>query len=196
MRVTSFKDVEAYIFSRLVLPFKGLTLPELEVNSPLSGKDGTSWHLSLYQAEVSSSYRRNYQRTQARVNRNWFIGLIHLPNSYTPTVLGEISIRNSWVRLYEQPFRDIGAMPLLGKMYDVFDRDTHFSKVLVESTNHRLSASPDDRFRQFDSRRPLALEESRPYRGSDTDITGMRDSSPPRDTYSEDYDDEDGWSDD
>lgn len=161
MKITSFREVEGYIYAMLVLPLKQLDVPELGLSSPIS-EGGSTWHLGLYQQEISSNLRRNYQRNEARRNRNWILGMevegkVH--------IVGEYSVRNRWVRLYEQPFRELKSMPLLGKMYDVFDRDSMFPKVFIESTNSKLNVGPDDMFSQFNTHRSVRLEPSRPYRG-------------------------------
>jgi hypothetical protein len=70
--------------------------------------------------------------------------------------------------LYEEPFKDMKAMPLLGRMYDVYDRDTLFSKVIIETKSNKASLGPDDSFRRYDTHRMPSLEESRPYPGEMT----------------------------
>ena len=155
MKVTSLRDVEAYIYSSVVLPLKKLNVEYLEIQSPIRDETGQVWQLSLNQTPITGNFRRRYQRTQAERKRNWNICLTTGRETF---VVGEYNIKNHWVKLYEAPFRKVNAIMLLGKLHDVLNRNTPFTKIIVLQGEEKAKAIiPDDRYSYYDARmqRPL-----------------------------------------
>lgn len=128
MKVTSLKDVETYLYTSVVLPLKNIQAPELNFPSPITGKDGNSWSLQLQREPLERRYRRNYQRDRAQNNRRWQVILSTPSKMY---LVAEYSHKTHWVRLYEEPFRKLNSMPLLGQLYKVFHENTPFTKVIM-----------------------------------------------------------------
>ncbi len=119
MKVTSFKDVETYLYTSIILPLKNLQAPELEFGSPIRGDYGEPWILMLERTPAGRRYRRNIEiQLNTGDNKNH--------------ILATYNIRNHNLYLYEQPFRVLNALPLLGKMHDMFNRTTPFNKIILE----------------------------------------------------------------
>lgn len=134
MKPASFKEIETYLYTSIVLPLKGLAVQELRYPSPLIGEDNQAWELETILTPVRLRYRRNYQRTQAERRRNYWIVLKigDRPNRRR-IVLGEYHIKYHTVKLYQQAFSEVGAIPLMGKMLDIFQTNSPFTKVTIES---------------------------------------------------------------
>lgn len=131
MKPASFKEIETYIYTSIVLPLKGLAVQELRYPSPLMGEDGLVWELRTILTPVRIHYRRNYQRTQAERRRNYWI-ILKIADGRR-FVLGEYHIKYHTVKLYQQAFSELNAIPLMGKMLDVFQTNSPFTKITVES---------------------------------------------------------------
>jgi hypothetical protein len=130
MRVTSFKDVGIYLYTSAILPLKRLNLEELDFPSPLRGENGEVWTLSLERAAVPRRYRRNYQNMQANRRRDWHVILkVAHGQKY---ILASYNERNHWVKMYQEPFKVLGAMPLFGRLHHLFNTNTPFGKIVVE----------------------------------------------------------------
>lgn len=134
MRPASFKEIETYLYTSIVLPLKGLSVQELRYPSPLVGNDGERWELQAVLTPTRLNYRRNYQRTQAERRRNWWIIVKIGEREHRRTlVLGEYHNKYHTVKLYQQAFSELDAIPLMGKMLDVLQTNSPFTKVTVES---------------------------------------------------------------
>lgn len=166
MKVTSSKELETYIYSSVVLPLKGLNLPELHSPTPLTDDAGIAWYFMLKRTPIRPSYRRNYQREIANAKRNYWItfGSRGMPSQ----VIGEYNIKNHWVKLWEKPFRDINAMPIFSKLWNTLDNNTPFTKIIV-ITGNSMPVIPN--------RRPMPWDEEpvsdwgEPDESVDDDIT-------------------------
>lgn len=130
MKVTSFKDVETYLYTSVIMPLKGLNAPEFEFGSPIQGDNGVYWTLLLERSPLERRYRRNYQNERAERNRNWEIQLHTGENKNH--VLATYDINNHNIYLYKQPFRILDAIPLMGKMHDMFSRTQPFNNIMIE----------------------------------------------------------------
>lgn len=131
MKVTNLKDVETYIYSSVILPLKSLNVPSLEYPSPIKGENGNVWQLSTRLAPVNREFRRNYQRTQALRRADWQVILY---NGSRPYIIATYNPKNHWVKLYERPFRKLMAKLLMAKIQEAFNKNTPFTKVIVEQT--------------------------------------------------------------
>jgi len=132
VKIKSFRELETYIYTSIILPLKDLNLPALNYSSPLLTDEGDRWEFFLQKTPVRGEFRRNYQRSLAQQNRNWQIVLKAGEGSY-PVIVGEYNLRSHWVKLWQEPFKRSGAMPVFGKLYEALDTNTPFTKVLVES---------------------------------------------------------------
>lgn len=131
MKIKSFKDVETYIYTSIVLPLKGLNLPELNYSSPITDELGERWTFSLERTPVTGEFRRNYQRNLAQQNRNWWL-ILRSGNGEPKRVIGEYNVRSHFVKLWQEPFKQAGAMPVFGKLQEALDTNTPFTKVIVQ----------------------------------------------------------------
>lgn len=165
MKVTSFKDVETYIYSSVIMPLKALNVPSLDIPSPIRGNRDREWSFQVRQAPLTREFRRNYQRTQAQRRSNMQVVLFTGSAEY---VVASYNRKQHWVKIYERPFRVLKAMPLLGKLYEGFYQNTPFSKIITEMDAPRERA--------FRHRNPLDEEpvlDDYPY-GDEAD-TSMED---------------------
>lgn len=131
MKINSFKDLETYVYSCIILPLKGLNLPDLHYSSPVRDKDGNIWKFSLEQTPIRGEFRRNYQRNRARSQRNWWVILTKGDNT-RKEVIGEYNKDNHWIKLWDSTFKESDAMPVFGKLFEAFDTNTPFTKVIVD----------------------------------------------------------------
>lgn len=129
MRVTSFKDVEIYIYSSVVLPLKRLNVSELPFASPIQSNEGRTWKLSIRRETLDRLFRRNYQRTQANRGRDW---IVYLDTGEKSLPVARYKLKSHKVIVYEEPFRALDAMPLMGTMCSVFNKNTPFTKIILE----------------------------------------------------------------
>lgn len=130
MRVTSFKDVETYLYSSVVVPLKKLSTNLSEVKSPITSNDGKrEWTIQVLPEPPARRYRRQYQRMQASRNANLQVILFTGKREY---VVATYNPRHHWVKVYERPFRVLHATPLMGKLYEAFQNNTPFGKVISE----------------------------------------------------------------
>lgn len=130
MKVTSFKDVETYLYSSVIIPLKRLNVRPLDFPSPITSSNGKKvWQLRVESELPRRNYRRNYQNTQARRRANQQVILWTGQHEY---VVAMYNPHNHWVKVYERPFKILKATPLMGKMYEVFSKNTPFTKVITE----------------------------------------------------------------
>lgn len=130
MKVTSFKAVETYLYSSVVIPLKGMNVRPLDCPSPIFSNNGKrAWEFRVQAEPLRRSYRRQYQREQALAQANQQVVLWTGKNEY---VVATYNTRHHWVKVYERPFRILKATPLLGKLYEVFQTNTPFGKVISE----------------------------------------------------------------
>lgn len=130
MKVTSFKDVETYLYSSVIAPLKKLNTNLSGVESPLRSTNGEKvWTLQVVPEPPIRSYRRQYQRMQARRKANLQVVLYTGTREY---VVAMYNPKHHWVKVYERPFRVLKATPLMGKLYEAFQNNTPFSKVISE----------------------------------------------------------------
>lgn len=133
MKVRSLKDVETYIYTTLILPLKNLNLPELQYDSPIRDGVDSLWQFRLERTPtMGSDFRRNFQRDRAENNREWWFVLYR---GGEKTVVGEYNRRSHWVKLWDEPFKESGAMLVFGKLLEAVETNTPFTKVIVEHTH-------------------------------------------------------------
>lgn len=154
MKVTSFRDVETYLYSSVILPLKGMNVRPLDFPSPISSIDGKRvWELRVMPEPQHRVFRRNYQNTQARRNANQQVVLWTGTAEY---VIATYQPRNHWVKVYERPFKTLKATPLMGKLYEVFSKNTPFTKIISELDPPVQGIMRDRRGRAIDMEAPEA----------------------------------------
>lgn len=129
MKVTSFKDVETYIYSSVILPLKQLNVPDLPFPTPMRGDDGQEWSLMVRPQPLFGNFRRNYQRTQAQRRADMQVILFTGSKEY---VVAQYNRKNKWVKVYQRAFMRLAAMPIYGKLFEAFQKNTPFAKVIPE----------------------------------------------------------------
>lgn len=134
MKVTSFRDVETYIYSSLISRLKGLNIPEINFPSPIRGESGQTWELGIQSEPLQREFRRNYQRTQAQRKANTLIVLYAEGKEY---IVGCYYPRQKWVKLYKKPFKQLNATPLMGRLFEAFYTETPFGKVIMADSHPR-----------------------------------------------------------
>lgn len=132
MRITTFKDLEGYLYSRVVLPIRQLNVPEMDFGSPMTGDKGEAWTIRLDRAPTRSFRRQGPRRRAARYS-DYLIKLRVGEDNIVDYILASYNVSNHNVVMYEHPFKLLKAMPLFGKMHDVFTRHTPFNKIRVDS---------------------------------------------------------------
>lgn len=147
MKVTALRDVETYIYSSVIMPLKGLAVPDLHFPSPIRGENGEEWQFQVRQERLHRDYRRNYQRTQAQRLANWEVVLFANGKEY---VVAHFNPRVKWVKMYERPFRVLKAMPIMGKLYEGFYQNTPFGKIITEMDAPRVRPFRGRRHRGYD----------------------------------------------
>lgn len=160
MKVTSFRDVETYIYSSVIIPLKQLNIPDLQFPSPIRGENGEDWQFSVRSQPINRDYRRNYQRTQAMRRANQQVMLFAEGREY---VVAMYHPRQKWVKIYKRPFHSLKAVPLMGKLYEAFYTNSPFGKIM-----HELEAPRERRFRARGYRGRL----QEPMEAYDDDMVG------------------------
>lgn len=148
MKVTTFKDLGVYLYTSIALPLRQLNVPVLEFGSPMRGDKDEEWTILLDKAPVRH-YRRSGQRHRAHQNSDWLIKL-HVSDdgdgrTYT---LARYNVKNHNVTMYSHPFKVLNAIPLYGKMHDMFKRCEPFNEI-IEGTFPPRQPYFRDRNRDF-----------------------------------------------
>lgn len=140
MKVTSFKDVETYLYTSVILPLKRLDVPELEFGSPIQGDDGQAWTLYIGSEDPVRRYRRNYQNEEARQTSSYKI-MLHAGKSdggsHIRYQVASYDVKRHTVEMYEQPFKTLNAMPLFGRLHSLFSSNAPFTKIVTEDAAPR-----------------------------------------------------------
>lgn len=130
MKVTSLKDVETYLYSSVIIPLKQLNVRQLDFPSPISSNDGRKlWTFRIAPEPPRRRYRRNYQNTLAQRRANLQILLSTGNREY---VVATYNSKTHWIKVYERPFKTLGATPILGKLYEILNKNTPFTKIISE----------------------------------------------------------------
>ena len=129
IQVTSLKDVETYLYTSVVLPLKGLRVDSLHFPSPISDKRGYNWSFELQRMPVLHQFAHQYEREQAERERNWGIFLNTGRRSYE---VGEYHPKKHWVKLYKDPFDEVGAKLIFSKLVEVLSTNTPFTDVKIQ----------------------------------------------------------------
>lgn len=145
MKVTSFRDVEIYIYSSVIMYLKGLNAPDLAFPSPIKGENGLDWQFGVSPEPIHREFRRNYQREQAQERANLQVTLFTGNQDY---VVATYNPKQKWVKIYERPFRVLKAVPLMGKLYEAFYTNAPFGKIITQ-----LEAPRPQQFRHRRNRR-------------------------------------------
>ena len=84
MKVTSLKDMESYIYSRVVLPLKELDVDSLNISSPMTDGQGRNIELSVIPEETGHvRYDHNFMRDEARNSAlKWLMHVIGVISGY------------------------------------------------------------------------------------------------------------------
>lgn len=101
---------------------------------------------------VRRHYRRNYQNTLARRSANQQVVLWTGKTEY---VVATYNPRTHWVKVYERPFKILKATPLMGKLYEVFNKNTPFTKVISALDPPVQGVFRDRRGRATDAEAPM-----------------------------------------
>lgn len=128
-------DIQNYLFLYVVLPLKdleGLAVPN--ISSPLKDHRGTIWEVQVGEEPLPpvhpEEHLYRYEREQRQEERNRFLylddGRMSIPIAYFHN-------KYKWIKLYETPFKELGLTPIVGHMYDMCNRNTPFSKVILIS---------------------------------------------------------------
>jgi hypothetical protein len=129
MKVTSLKEVENYLYASLLAPLKGLVV-NMEIPSPLKGNDGRNWHIEYGRTRIQN-YRRNYQRDRAMEKRDYLMILIAGNQRH---IIGKYFPKGRFVELYKEPFRELHAGILMGKIHHMFNTHAPFTKITIKES--------------------------------------------------------------
>lgn len=129
MKVTSLKEVENYLYASLLAPLKGLAI-NMEMPSPIRGNDGKSWYIECGRTSIQN-YRRNYQRDRALGKRDYLMILIAGKERH---IIGKYFPKGRFIELYKEPFRELHAGILMGKIHHMFNTHTPFTKITIKDS--------------------------------------------------------------
>lgn len=136
----ALKSLEAYIYSSVILPLKGLR-DGLNYPSPIVVR-GETFSFNVQRRALLGSYRRNYQREVARAKLPLEIVL---SSRYTAEIVGEYSEKSHQVILYKKPFKQHGLEVVLNKIHSLMYTNTPFTKVRMMS-EYIPPANQDERY--------------------------------------------------
>lgn len=128
MKVTSLKDVETYLYTSVVLPLKNRDGLSLTCPSPIFGKNGNPWNMEVIQPQVPRG-RHNYERDFNQVIEPFLVYLHGATDK--PQILAQYNPKTKAVEIYEHPFKLLNAMPLLGKLHQMFNSHAPFGRVSI-----------------------------------------------------------------
>lgn len=132
MKVTSLKDLEAYIYSGVILPLKELVIDMPGQSSPMSDPGGGSYMLSVSRNVPNREFQHNYQRREAEANATW---LVILNGPEGGEILAEYQKQGHTVRIYRGAF-NLNSKILQNKLEEAFRNHTPFTGVTLVSGRH------------------------------------------------------------
>lgn len=132
MKPIPLKDVDAYIYTSIIMPLKNLNMQEIEFGSPMETKDGYPMTFYLDDSPMTREYRRQYQRTQAQRRADKLIKL-HIDGGESPGmhILCSYNNKTHRITLYQDTFRRLGLNMLFNRMQLAFSANTPFTKIIL-----------------------------------------------------------------
>lgn len=129
MKITSFRDLESYIYSSVILPFKDLRVDNIHYESPL--QDGSSpWIFAIRSEEVSGEFHHNFQRDRAREQAK---SLVMLKVGGANLVVADYDHSLRKVTIYRGAFDGLDkGNYLLKRLEEAFRSNTPFEKVVID----------------------------------------------------------------
>lgn len=139
MKVTSLKDMDSYIYSKVVLPLKDLDVDGLIISSPMIRENR---YVELYVNDEETghiSYSHQYQREEARMNT---MKLVMLRYGNSRHVLADYNTKTHAVNVYASPFEALesGKM-LMNRLIQAFNNYTPFTRVTIKDTARTIYAN-------------------------------------------------------
>lgn len=129
MKITGLKDMESYIYSKVILPLKELDVQGLAVETPMHDDKGTNYELLIVREETGHvRFAHNFQRNEAQANAKHLIILRYMHGS---RVLADYDSRTHNVTVYEGAFEPSKGRLLMNKLVEAFNQYTPFTKVKV-----------------------------------------------------------------
>lgn len=126
MKVTSFKELENYLYSSVVAPLKDLRI-DLDIDSPIRSNDRK---VRLYiEREGIGHHSMNYQRSRARARAKM---LVRIDNGLHVATAGNYDKQNHAVELFKDVFKAYNCSLVLGRLHSMLDSTTPFTKVTVK----------------------------------------------------------------
>lgn len=142
MKITGLKDMESYIYSKVILPLKELDIKGLEIKSPMHDGDEKYYELLLSREETGHvRFAHTYLRHETEANA---LHLIKLRYANSLQILADYDSRTHEVKIYEPAFTPSKGQLLMNKLIEAFNHYTPFTNIrIIKGTRDYFADIPE-----------------------------------------------------